>query len=310
MSGRTLVTGGTGFVGRYIVDLLAEQGTDVVSYNRDFFDYGATGFANGHVVGVQGELFDIPKLARTLTEHQVDTIIHTAAQSHPEISIDLPVTTFASNVDGTLKVFEAARMAGVRRIVNFSSECAYGNQEGTVVEATSVPVPTTPYGVTKVATEHLGRVYTELYGLDIVSLRVTEVYGPGLKMPELLKDMVIAALRDEPFSLPEGAEHRFHFIHARDVARAAVLAASAANPQQRIYNISGGRQVRVAEVVELVKGRFPQAKIEVGPGYLTNWDRQGPFDISAAARDLGYEPAWTLEAGVDDYIAWLRQHDY
>src|SRR4051812_29301982 len=120
----TLVTGGTGFVGRYVVEELVRRGTHVVSYNRDF-----AVSEHPEVAVEQGELFDIPKLVRTLSAHGVDRIIHTAAMSHPEISIDLPVTTFASNVDGTLKLFEAARMAGVQRIVSFSSECAYGDQD-------------------------------------------------------------------------------------------------------------------------------------------------------------------------------------
>lgn len=302
----TLVTGGTGFVGRYIVDELVRRGDHVISYNRDFA-------VSPHplVTAVQGELFEIPRLIRTFTEFDVDVVIHTAAMSHPEISIDLPATTFAANVDGTLNLFEAARFADVLRIVNFSSECAYGhqNEDAPVVESAR-PLPNTPYGVTKVTTELLGRVYNQLYGLDVLSLRVTEVYGPGLKMPEILKDMLRAACRGETFSMDEGADHRFHFIHASDAARAAILASTATDARQSVYNISGGRQVTVADVLKLIKDRYPGADIQVGPGYLTGWDRQGPFDISAAARDLGYEPEWSLERGLDDYGAWLAAHDF
>src|SRR5690242_2223457 len=118
-----LVTGGTGFVGRYIVDALVAAGVPVVSYNRDYAEP-----PDPLVTCVQGELFDIPALVRTIEEHAVTAIIHTAAMSDPSVSIELPVTAFASNVDGSLKLFEAARMTSVRRIVNFSSECAYGHQ--------------------------------------------------------------------------------------------------------------------------------------------------------------------------------------
>lgn len=301
----TLVTGGTGFVGRYVIDQLAEQGTPTVSYNRDF-----SVAPHPSVTAVQGELFDVPTLVRTITEHHVDRIIHTAAMSHPEISIELPVTTFAANVDGTLKLFEAARMAGARRIVNFSSECAYGDQDEKLpVREDAHPLPNTPYGVTKVTTELLGRVYTRLYGLDVVSLRVTEVYGPGLRMPEILKDMISAAVRGQPFRLEEGAEHRFHFVHAADVARAAILAADTDGLGHHVYNISGGQQVTVAQVVELLRARFPTADLSVGPGHLAGWDRQGPFDNSAAAADLGYTPQWPLATGIDSYATWLSEHD-
>jgi UDP-glucose 4-epimerase len=303
----TLVTGGTGFVGRYIVDDLVESGTPVVSYNRDF----AAGDRPG-VTCVQGELFDMPRLVRAIAEHDVDTIIHTAAQSHPEVSIDLPMTTFAANVDGTLAVFEAARMSpNPPRIVNFSSECAYGDQdEQTPVSEASTPQPNTPYGVTKVATEMLGRVYGTTYGIDIVSLRVTEIYGPGLKMPEILKDMLVAALSGESFVLEHGGLHRFHFVHASDVARAAVLAAATPKLPLHVYNISGGEQLTLAETAELIRAQVPGASITLGDGYWPGWDRQGPFDISAAAKDLGWRPRISPAAGIASYTEWLMHHDH
>ncbi|MGW1994883.1 NAD-dependent epimerase/dehydratase family protein [Embleya sp. NPDC001921] len=301
-----LVTGGTGFVGRYVVDALIREGIATVSYNRDYTEH-----PHPLVHSVQGELFDIPALVRTIRDHDVTAIVHTAAMSHPEISIELPITTFAANVDGTLKLFEAARMAGSPRIVNFSSECAYGHQPAdVVVTEDAVPMPNTPYAVTKVTTEHLGRVYGELYGLAVVSLRVSEVYGPGLRMPEVLKDMLTAAVRGTAFSLPEGADHRFHFVHARDVAHAATLAASTDTPLRPVYNVSGGRQVTLRELADLVRGNHPHARIDLGPGHWTGWDRQGPWDISAAARDFGYTPQWSLEQGLADYASWLTEHEH
>ncbi len=303
----TLVTGGTGFVGRYIVDELVQSGTRVVSYNRDFAVSDRPG-----VTCVHGELFDLPRLVRAIDEHNVDTIIHTAAQSHPEVSIDLPMTTFAANVNGTLAVFEAARMSpNPPRIVNFSSECAYGDQdERTAVTEASTPRPNTPYGVTKVATEMLGRVYGATYGIDIVSLRVTEIYGPGLKMPEILKDMLVAALRDESFVLEHGGAHRFHFVHVTDVATAAVLAAATPKLPLHVYNISGGEQLTLAETADLIIALVPGASITLGDGYWPGWDRQGPFDITAAATDFGWRPKIPPEAGIASYAEWLAHHDH
>ena len=117
----TLVTGGRGYVGRHLVDQLLADGGKVVSYNRDY----PVDDRDGLTV-VQGELFDIPRLTETLSSYSIDRIIHTAGQSHPGVSIDLPWTTFKANAEGTLAVYEAARATGVRRIVNFSSECAVG----------------------------------------------------------------------------------------------------------------------------------------------------------------------------------------
>ncbi|WP_395693462.1 NAD-dependent epimerase/dehydratase family protein [Nocardioides sp.] len=300
-----LVTGGLGFVGRRIVDLLVDDGHQVVSYNRDFSLDERPG-----VTAVQGELFDLPAMVRTFKEFAVDAVIHTAAMSHPEISIELPVTTFAANVDGTLKLLEAMRLAGVRRLVNFSSECAYGHQaEDVPVRENATPMPNTPYGVSKVATEHLGRVYNQLYAMDVVSLRVTEVFGPGLKMPEVLQDMVKAAVRGQTFVLEHGLDHRFHFVYVDDVARAAISASKSRSLTQAVYNISGGLQVTLKEVRERILQRVPGAAIHIGPGHIPDWDRQGPFDISAAARDLDYRPQVSLDAGLDSLLNEFSMED-
>jgi UDP-glucose 4-epimerase len=301
----TLVTGGRGFVGRHLVDQLLADGTKVVSYNRDF----ATDCRDG-VTTVQGELFDIPRLTETLRRHSVERIIHTAGQSHPGVSIDLPWTTFKANAEGTLAVYEAARAAGVRRIVNFSSECALGDLDpATPVDENVNPRPTTPYGVTKVTGELFGAVYTSLYDMEVVSLRVTEVYGPGLWMPSLLADMIRAGLRGEPFRLEAGGDHPFQFVYVDDVAKAARLAATADALTQPVYNVSGGRQTTVAETARLLLERLPGSRYDIGPGFLPHWDRQGTYDLSASERDFGYTPAWTLERGLDSQIDWLRSQE-
>src|SRR4051812_32465095 len=231
----TLVTGGLGYVGRYIVEQLREKGTEVVSYNRDFYAGDVPG-----VHFVQGELFDIPRLVRTIGEHGIGRIVHTAAMSHPELSVDLPITTFAANVDGTLHVLEAARLTDARRVLCFSSECAYGVRLEPLVTEDMRLEPTTPHGGTKAACEMLAHVYNERYGFDITSLRVSEVYGPGNRMAQYLCELIDAALDGVPYRLPEGADHPFQFVHARDVARAAVQAVTADRLGQEAYNITGG----------------------------------------------------------------------
>jgi UDP-glucose 4-epimerase len=302
--GAVLVTGGLGFVGRHLVPRLAAGGERVVSYNRDYAESEDAG-----LVCVQGELYDIPRLVRALQEHEVDRIVHTAAMSHPELSIDLPITTVAANVDGTVHLLEAARLAGVRRVVNFSSECAYGHHEEPIDEDAPLR-PTTPYGVTKVATELMGNVYAELYGLDVLSLRITEVYGPGNRMPQVLKAMLQAGLARRPFRLAAGAEHRFQFVRVEDVAAAAEQALNATEHAQPAYNVTGGEQVTLAQAADVVRNALPDTEIQLGPGHIPTLDRQGPYDISAAKRDLGWTPEWALADGVRQYAGWLAEHPH
>jgi UDP-glucose 4-epimerase len=298
----TLVTGGRGYVGRHLVDQLLNEGTHTVSYNRDF----AVDSRDGLTM-VQGDLSDFPRLSETIRVHKVDRIIHTAGQSHPGVSIDLPWTTFSANAEGTLAVYECARATGVRRVVNFSSECALGNLDlDTMVREDVMPRPTTPYGVTKVAGELFGTVYTSLYGMEIVSLRVTEVYGPGLWMPSLLGDMIRAGLLGETFHLDAGGDHPFQFVFVEDVATAARLASTVPTLPQTVYNVSGGRRITVTETARLLEKFLPKADYDIGAGLLPQWDHQGEYDLSASTRDLGYTPDWTLERGLEAQIDWLR----
>lgn len=298
-----LVTGGLGYTGRIIVRQLAEGGHRVVSYNRDYSE-----IATDLVTSVQGELYEVPRLVRTIEKYQVDRIIHTAAMSHPDLSIDLPLTTVVSNIDGTVNLMEAMRLAGIRKLVNFSSETVYGHHPEPIDEG-SATVPTTPYGVTKVAMEHFGRVYNELYGLEVLALRFTEVYGPGNRMPQILRDIVKPVLRGKAFSMENGSDHLFHFIHAEDVARAAIMAATTENPKGSVFNVFGDRCWKLSEAADLIRKLLPQADITIGPGYC-HLDRQGPWDRSAASRAFGYEPKYTLEEGLAAYVDWLRTNEY
>jgi UDP-glucose 4-epimerase len=190
----TMITGGQGFTGRHITQRLAAGGRRVISYHREF----ATDEDGAHTV--QGELFDVPRLVWVLKEHRIEQIVHTAAMSHPTLSLDFPIATFAANVEGTLSLLEAARLANVRRVVNFSSEAVYGATAGPLTEEVRVK-PSTPYAITKVTAEWLGKVYSNRSGLDVVSLRIGQVYGPGNRMPEVLGDMLKALTKTGVFTL-------------------------------------------------------------------------------------------------------------
>jgi UDP-glucose 4-epimerase len=325
-----LVTGGRGYVGRYVVDALAARGERVVDYSRDL----GPGPRHELHVPVLGELGDIPRLLTVLRDYCVERIIHTAAQSHPDVSLEMPLATVESNVMGTTCVLEAARLSGVRRVVVYSSECAYGHTpgaaepgsaaDGSTVQGPaaaaaaglppSVPEstplhPRTPYGVTKAACEMLAAAYNESFGLDVVALRVAQVYGPGQVMPETVRDVVLAAVRGETFRLAHGRDQKLQLVHVTDVMRATLDACFADGHGKHVYNITGGVQPTLGEVLDLVAELVPGFAHEVGPGEIGG-DRQGLFEIDAARRDLGYEPQVDLRDGLRGYVDWLREHEF
>jgi nucleoside-diphosphate-sugar epimerase len=122
--------------------------------------------------------------------------------------------------------------------------------------------------------------------------------------------MIRAGLSGSPFRMEHGGEHLFHFVHIADVIRATILAADAREPAQRIYNVTGGPQTSLGRAAELVRAAIPGAEISIGPGFIDSLDRNGPFDISAAERDLGYRPSCTIEEGIAGYVDWLRVNPY
>lgn len=299
----TMITGGLGYVGRKIAAQLTESGSKVVTYNRDYAEMDSDLLS-----AVQGELYDIPRIVKTIQKYGVTSIIHTAAMSHPDLSIELPLTTVAANIDGTVHLLEAMRLAAVKRLVNFSSETVYGHIDGEVTEESKLSA-TTPYGVTKVATELFGKVYNDLYGMEVVSIRVSEVYGPGNKMPQVTRDLVKTVLSGQPFVMESGGDHPFQLIHIDDVARAAILASRATGVQGFVFNITGGTSCTLHEMAAIVKQFLPEADIRIGDGFW-HLDRQGPWNLAAAERELDYRASRSLKDGIGHYVDWLRNNTY
>lgn len=302
-----LVTGGCGFLGQTLLSQLAAQRTRVVSYDRRARDDDEREF----IEYVQGDLNDLSRLLDTIERYSVTAIIHTAAISHPFFSREIPYQTVVTNALGTTTIFEAARLKQIRRVVNFSSECAYGNNDERERVTEDAPLdPTTPYGATKVFTEKLAAVYNSLYGMQIVSLRPGWIYGPGQFMQCYLKTMLRNAIDGNATREEQGRDYRFQYVHVTDVARASLLALDADISTHSVFNITAGDQRSYAEVATLVKTLFPDAVIEIGPGTIDVLDRNAPFDLTRANAVLGYAPTVSLEEGVASYAHWLRMHAY
>jgi UDP-glucose 4-epimerase len=268
-----LVTGGTGFIGRYVVGRVQDRGEPVVTYDR------ARGAGP---TSVQGELFDLARLAGAITAHDVRGVVHAAGMSAPDLSLAMPAATVTANAIGTFHLLEAARLAGFAgRIVLLSSLAAVR--------------PRTPFAATKAFGDLLGHVYTERYGLDVVSLRLSEAYGPGRRLPTYLDELIDAATARRPVRPDATAEQPYRVVHVEDVARAIVAALDAPAPTSRIYDIAG-EPVRIEQVIAIVR----DAEIDLA----RQPEPEQPAAATAADRELGYRPRWGLARGIDDLCAW------
>lgn len=298
-----LVTGGAGFLGRNIVSQLLKDGHRVINYMRDFVRL----FDNPNNVAVYGELYDVPRLTQVIKDYKVERIIHTAGQSHPPISVETPISTVEANVMGSMGVLESARLTGIKRVVLYSSEAAYGNIGTELVTIQSPQRPLTPYGVTKAAVEMMGRAYNTCYGMECISIRLGEVYGPGRITSETVQVAIDAALDGVPFRREHGRDQKLHLIHIRDAVDVSIRACFTDTfSEMATYHATSGGHPTFGEVLDILKELIPEAKFEVGDGDL-GYDVCGMLDLSETERDLGYHPNVTLREGIKEYVEFLRK---
>lgn len=298
-----LITGG-GFVGRSVVKELLKQGHTVVDLMRDF----ARPFADPKHIFVYSELCDVNRIVETIRTYKVERIINIAGQSHPPMSIAAPMSTVHSNVVCTMGILEAARLTGVKRVVLYSSEASYGNIGMDLVKLESIQRPVTPYGVTKVFCEMMGRVYNSCYGMECVTIRLGEVYGPGRITSETVQEPLDAALAGKPFIREHGRDQHLQLIHIDDAVQVSIKACMAEKINElATYNATSGGHPTFGEAIDILKELIPGAVLEVGDGTM-GYDVCGELDISETIRDLGYEPKVSLRQGLTEYVQYQKEH--
>ena len=293
-----LVTGAIGLIGNAVRRRLEDRGTPVIAIDR----MAAT--IDGRAV-LECDVTDVHGLHALGRRYPIGGIVHCGAFSGPMVSPDHPIQMIRVNIGGAGNIGELARILGGVRVVFASTATAYGlTPPGPVPEAT-VLVPDSMYGASKAAAEHVMNAYKLQFGVDTVSLRITWVYGPRRSTACLIREMVTDAAAGRPTRIPYGRDFPRQYGHIDDVAGAMIAALDRPDLPQQAYNISGGSWITLGEVAETVMRVIPGARVEVAPGDDPGDMRQERFDISAAARDLGYVPRISLEDGLRSYQAWL-----
>jgi UDP-glucose 4-epimerase len=301
---RALVTGGAGFIGSNLVDLLRAEGHDVV-----VLDDLTSGYAenlSGDAEFIEGDV-SASGVAEAAASG-CDVIFHLAASVGNTRSIDNPVRDSEVNVIGTLRVLEAARANGIKRVVASSSAGIFGELKTLPIAEDHPQDPDSPYGASKLAAEKMCLVYNKLYGMSNVALRYFNVYGTRQRFDAYGNVIPIFAermLRNQPVTIYGDGEQTRDFVNVADVAQANYRA-GVSRDAAGAFNIGSGSRISVNDLAKMMADTCAvSADIVWGeprPGDV----RDSLADVRAAQSAFGFSPSVTLEHGMRSYIDWLR----
>ena len=307
-----LVTGVAGFIGSTLAEGLLQAGHTVVGVDAltDYYPPDLKRRNLGELRGWPGFSFHEENLlSADLGERLrgVDVVFHLAAQPGVRKSWGGTFATYLdNNVAATQRLLEAARGTAITRFVYASSSSVYGSATDLPVREATLPHPISPYGVTKLAAEHLCSVYAQAFGVPTVSLRYFTVYGPRQRPDMAFNRFVKAILNGDAIELYGDGEQTRDFTFVADAVAATVAAADAdlAGGKGRVYNVGGGSQVTVNHVIELLE-RITGKRALISRQPAQPGDARDTFaDCSAARADLGYRPSVALDTGLEALVRW------
>lgn len=306
-----LVTGGAGFIGSHLVERLVRDGQAVRVL--DNFSSGKRAnladFAEKIEV-IEGDIRE-PEACRKAAA-DIDVVFHEAAVPSVPKSVQDPITCHRANIDGTFNVLLAAREAKCKRVVFAASSSAYGDQPESPKREGVCPSPLSPYAVAKLAGEAYMGAFYACYGLQTISLRYFNVFGPRQdpksEYAAAIPAFVSAILRDQPPTIYGDGEQTRDFTHIDNVVHANMLAANAAETHGEIVNIACGESVSVNKIIA-------QINRLLGKDVKSNYTEPRAGDVKHSLADitrahdvLGFEPVLRFDEGLERAIAWYREN--
>lgn len=313
MSGRVLVTGGAGFIGSHIAHAYLAGGWEVV-----VLDDLSRGKERNIPSGARFVRADIrsPEARRILADGGFTVLNHHAAQIDVRVSVDEPALDATINVVGLVNLLDGAGAGGVRRVVFASSGgVVYGDPEVVPTPETAPKAPISPYGVSKLAGEYYMRALAALRGFEAVAMRYANVFGPRQDPKSeagVVSIFVSRLLEHRPLTVFGNGLQTRDYVFVRDVARANVLASTAAVPagdgiDATAFNIATAIQTNVLELAETVGQVMKQKpEIEFAPARAGELFRSS-LDVSKARKVLGWTPEAGFDDGLPELVDWFRK---
>ncbi|KKW11447.1 MAG: NAD-dependent epimerase/dehydratase [Parcubacteria group bacterium GW2011_GWA2_49_9] len=291
---KVVVIGGAGFIGSHVTDALVTRGFNV--HIIDNLSGGDKANVNPKAVFHKADIRNLEDIKPIIKG--ADYVFHFAALPRVQYSIEHPIETNDVNVGGTLNVLIAAKEGGVKRVIYSASSSAYGDQKTMPLTETMIPNPKSPYGLQKYVGELYAKVWSEVHGLETVSLRYFNVYGPRLNPDGAYALAIGKFLKQRKEGKPltiwgDGTQTR-DFTHVSDVVRANLLAMESTKVGKgEVVNIGAGRNFSVNQLAKLIGGKVVHEPPRIEP-------HDTLADSSLAKKLLGWTPEVTLEEGIKE----------
>jgi len=313
MSHNILITGGAGFIGSHVAcEFLREGHSVTVMDNLDpYYDVMmkkrnlSTIGEHGDFEFIHGDILDTRSLGDAFGKNNFDIVIHNAAQPGVRTSLDDPAKTNRINVEGTLNVLQSAVQNGIDRVINASSSSVYGSSGSFPSREHHSLQPASPYGVSKMAAEEYGKVFHEMYGLDVISLRFFTVYGPRMRPDLAISKFVRKAIAGQGIEIYGDGEQTRDFTHINDVVNANRMFLDGG--QSGTYNIGTGRSSSINYLVEMIR-EFTDSDIAVVYSDIRKGEVEHTLaSVALAENEVGWKPAISLERGLGEYVEYCQR---
>ena len=324
-----LVTGGAGFIGANFVHYWIRNhpqdrviNLDSLTYAGNLENLKGVEDASGYRF-VHGSICDADLVGRLFDQQSIDTVVNFAAESHVDRSISGPEAFIKTNVHGTFTLLEAARQSWAAdtsacRFLHVSTDEVYGSlgpDAPPFTEATAY-APNSPYSASKAASDHLVRAYFHTYGLPVVTTNCSNNYGPYQFPEKLIPLVIINALEDKPLPIYGDGKNIRDWLHVEDHCRG-IEAVLDKGHLGETYNIGGCNEWTNIDIVRLICGRLDELRpAEKSKSELITYvkdraghDRRYAIDATRIINELGWQPAYTFETGIEQTIHWYLENE-
>lgn len=313
-----LVTGGVGFIGSHLSEALLQEGKDVIAIDTldPYYDVSlkeqnkrlCQQAGPGEFNFFQGSINDPDLVSDVIANNDIEVIYHQAAKAGVRPSVEQPLAYERNNVVGILTLLEAAEKHGVSRLIHASSSSVYGVPEYLPYDERHPNRPKSPYGVTKLASEHYCNVYDRIHNISTVNLRYFTVYGPRMRPNMAISNFVSRCLNNQPPIIYGDGKQTRDFTYIGDIVEANLALLNSDTGDSETMNVGSSDNISIRQLAEYVVEET-DADVEIEHKEEKDADsRHTHADISKANDLIDYDPSYDIREGVNEFINWYEQN--